>query len=72
MSKALLLVASSGTTHVMVVKMAVGLPFMLVRTHVLQELVANTAHEALGVPALVHGAHNAANDGICASCAEDG
>lgn len=46
----------------MIVKVTVWLPLPFVTTDVFQEFPALCAHEALGMPALLHGTDNAPND----------
>jgi hypothetical protein len=47
--------------------MAIGLPVTLVAADVFQELVADSAAETFGMPAELHGIHDAAGDGAIAT-----
>jgi hypothetical protein len=58
-------------THVMIVQMTIGPSVKLVATDMLQQFPTFSAHEALRVPSLTHGADDTADDGIGTACTED-
>ena len=63
---------SRSYTHIMVVQVTIWPAVKLVTANMLQQLSTFSAHEALRVPSLTHGADDTADDGVGAAGTYDG